>query len=118
MNNIVITFAKSLAAWSTPVFDLVFKQEVRNLEPAQLPLQAAISHSSHVSETRIEPVLLATAETSDAIRVKAGIFYSGVIAGSCCADDPSPLCEQTEYCELQFDINKHSAVVTIVLLSI
>lgn len=112
----MIKFANSCKAWGHPEFEAVFKQDVRQLDAGVLPLQAALAYSSHVSESAIEPVVLMTSELDDVICVKAGIFYSGIIAGSCCADDPTPLCEQTEYCELQFDINKRTAQVRIVLL--
>ena len=113
----MIRFTKSLAAWKTPQFEFSFKQEVRLLHVNQLPLQAGLAQTSYVIDSGIEPMILKTSETADVIRIKAGVFYAGVIAGSCCADDPTPVCEQTEYCELQFEINKRSAQVTIVLLA-
>ena len=112
----MIKLTKSLAAWSRPEFVTVFKQEVAGLDTNQLPLQAALAHSSHVAGVEFEPVILASEETETSLRIKAGIFFSGLIAGSCCADDPSPACEQTEYCELQFIISKVSADTRIVLL--
>jgi hypothetical protein len=116
MVSTVIKFTKSLNAWRRPEFEAVFKQEVRDLDKTILPLQAALSQSSHVSESAIDPVVLINSETEDHIRIKTGIFYSGIIAGSCCADDPTPLCEQAEYCELQFEIDKRTAQVSIDLL--
>ena len=113
----MIIFSQSLAAWNTPVFTSVFKQEVCRLEKDALPLQTALAHSSHVSDGAIDPVVLTINEVQDAIHIKTGVFYSGIIAGSCCADDPTPVCEQTEYCELMISINKTSAEVSIVLLS-
>ena len=62
-------------------------------------------------------VILNVSETDAAIQVKAGIFYAGIIAGSCCADDPTAPCEQTEYCELQFVINKVTAETTVAFVS-
>ena len=112
----MIIFSKSLDAWNSPDFAAVFKADVCKLEAEQLPLQAALAHSSHVSESAIDPVVLNASETNDAIRVVTGIFYAGIIASSCCADDPTPVCEQTEYCELQFDISKATAEVSILLL--
>jgi hypothetical protein len=114
--NAMINFTKSLNAWRRPEFESVFKQEVRNLEKMLLPLQAALTQSSHVSESDIDCVVLMTNEMDDVIRIKTGIFYGGLIAGSCCADDPSPVCEQIEYCEVQFDICKRTAEVTMALL--
>lgn len=112
----MIKLEKSLEAWNTPEFEAVFKAEVRNLDVGLLPLQAALSRSSHVSETAIDPLVLLTSETNAVIRIKTGIVYAGIIAGSCCADDPTPVCEQTEYCVLLFDINKNTAEVSITLL--
>ena len=54
-------------------------------------------------------MILNVTESVDLVRVKTGIFYAGIIAGSCCADDPTPISEQNEYCEIQFDINKVTA---------
>jgi len=111
-----IRFEKSLTAWRTPAFDSVFKQELRELDPGVLPLQAALSQSSHVSDASIDPVILHSGETETAIQIKTGIFYAGVIAGSCCADDPTPLCEQAEYCELVCHIDKETADISIELV--
>lgn len=109
-------FEKSLTAWRTPDFDAVFKQELRDLDPGLLPLQAALSQSSYVSDSAIDPVILHSSETETTIQIKTGIFYAGVIAGSCCADDPTPLCEQPEYCELLCCIDKETGVITIELV--
>jgi hypothetical protein len=112
----MIKFINSLQAWTQPQFETTFKQDVRALAPGLLPLQAALAYSSHVSDSAIDPVVLATSETAAVIRVKTAIFYSGVIAGSCCADDPTPICDQPEYCELEFEIDKGTAEVNILLL--
>ncbi|MCW9015161.1 MAG: hypothetical protein OQL06_15445, partial [Gammaproteobacteria bacterium] len=55
-------------------------------------------------------------ENSENILIKTGIFYSGIIAGCSCADDPTPTDEITEYCEVLFEINKQSAETRITLL--
>jgi hypothetical protein len=79
-------------------------------------LQEGLSQSSHVSERDISVVILNVTETSNVIRAKTGIIYAGIIAGSCCTDDPTPMSEQTEYCEVQFDINKMTADTTATVL--
>jgi len=112
-----IRFEKSLTAWPSPEFDAAFKQELRDLDPGVLPLQAALAQSSQVSDAAIDPVILQRSETKTHIQIRVGIFYAGVIAGSCCADDPTPLCEQPEYCELLCEIDKANASVSIRLLS-
>ena len=75
-----------------------------------------MAYSSHVSGDTMTVMVLDTATTPTLLHVRAGIFYAGVIAGSCCSDDPSPVCEQPEYCELRFDIDTVSAAASVTLL--
>ena len=60
-------------------------------------------------------MILGVAEEPECIRVRAGIFYTGVISGCNCADDPSPVDEQNEYCVVQIDINRTTAESTVSL---
>ena len=112
----MITLVQSLSAWLSDDFDQVFKDEVQRLDKSVLPLQQGLSQSSHVVDSPLQVVVLGSQETPDHIQVKAGIFYAGVVAGSCCSDDPTPLCEQPEYCEVQFDIDKTDASTSVSLL--
>jgi len=112
----VIVLPESLQAWNSPAFEDIFKSEVGRLENSQLPLQKGLKHSSYVSDSEFNVVILKTSETSENLSIKTGVFYAGVIAGSCCADDPTPLDEQTEYCVIQFAINKLTAEAKIILL--
>lgn len=93
------------------------QQEIAQLDHACLPLQQALSISSTVTDRPIQAMILATQEEADMIRVKAGIFYTGVISGCSCADDPTPIVEQNEYCVLQFCIDKASAEAAVTLVA-
>ena len=112
----MIKLLNALEAWGTPVFEDVLKDEIAKTDTALLPLQEGLAQSSHVSESDISVVILDVTETSKCIRAKTGIIYAGIIAGSCCEDDPTPMSEQTEYCEVQLDINKTTAETTVTLL--
>jgi len=112
----VIKLLNALEAWGTPDFENALKGEIQQIDTGLLPLQEGLSQSSHVSEGDISVVILSVTEASNVIRAKTGIIYAGIIAGSCCADDPTPMSEQTEYCEVQFDINKMTAETTVTIL--
>ncbi|MHB9119523.1 MAG: hypothetical protein ACYC2R_14825 [Burkholderiales bacterium] len=112
----MITLFKALKAWGSPDFESVLKDEIQKIDLGLLPLQAGLSQSSYVSDAEIGVVTLRITESPNFIHAKTGIFYAGIIAGSCCADDPTPVCEQTEYCEVQFDIDKKTAQTTATLL--
>lgn len=99
----------SLAAWGDESFPRVFKQEVESLETDQLPLQAGLRQSSHVSDRGFELAIHAIEETSKTIQVRIGVFYSGIIAGCNCSDDPSTVNDETEYCLITAHIDKKTA---------
>ena len=108
---------KALQSYNDPDFKNILKNEIQNIDPALLPLQQGLSLSSYVGKSPFSAVILNTSEETDFIQVKTGIFYTGIIAGCSCSDDPSPTDEQNEYCEVQFTINKNTAEATIMLLN-
>ena len=99
------------------IIDAAFREELAELGAAQLPLQQGLTSASHALDSRIQVMILGTEADADRIRVRAGIFYSGVIAGCNCADDPSPVGEQNEYCEVQIDLDRATARAAITLLA-
>jgi hypothetical protein len=113
----MIRLPHALNAWKTPEFEAVLKQEIQQLDAAELPLQQGLSSSSHVTERPFQAMVIAVREEPGLIRVKAGIFYTGVIAGCSCADDPTPIDEQNEYCVVQFDIDRATADTRVTLLA-
>lgn len=106
-----------LENWSSHNAKDIIKNEIQKLDPALLPLQQGLSLSSYVSEKPFSATILSLSDNNGSIIVKAGIFYTGIITGCSCADDPSPQDEQNEYCELEFNIDKNTAEVTIILLN-
>jgi len=113
----MIKLVSTLDAWRTPDFESILKLEIQNIELEQLPLQEGLSQTSYVCDSNIQVLILNVTESKCNIVAKTGIFYAGIIAGSCCNNDPTPVCEQTEYCEVQFNINKLTAETTVALLN-
>jgi len=113
----VISLPASLQAWGTERFDDTFKAEVEQLPAAALPLQKGLSLSSYVSDEPFRVMVIRRQEDTSALHIKAGIFYSGIIAGCSCSDDPSPTDVQAEYCDLEFVIDRVTAEVEVRLLA-
>ena len=113
----MVQLTKVLAAWGAADFENILKKEIEHMDVKQLPLQQGLSSSSYALDNNIKAIIINAREEENIIRVKAGVFYTGVIAGCNCADDPSPVDEQPEYCEVQIDINKTTAETIIILLS-
>lgn len=108
---------KITESYGSSNFKNILKSEIQAIDPALLPLQQGLSLSSYVGKTPFSAVILSSTDKSDSIHVKAGIFYTGIIAGCSCSDDPSPTDEQNEYCELLFIIDKKTAATAVTLLS-
>jgi hypothetical protein len=113
----MIRLTETLNAWGTPDFKDILKKEIERMDAGQLPLQLGLSTGSYAIDDKFNVMIIGVFEATGSIRVKAGIFYSGIIAGCSCADDPTPVNEESEYCVVQLDINKQTADTTIALLA-
>lgn len=112
----MIRLPDTVNALGRPDFREVLKREIERLDPAALPLQQGLARSSHVTERPFQALILGTREEDERLRVKAGLFYTGIIAGCSCADDPTPIDEITEYCVVELDIDRATADATVTLL--
>jgi len=99
----------------SPDFKEILKSEIEGIHGDLLPLQQALSHSSHAITDNFSAIILATDQDQEFLHVKAGIFYAGIVAGCNCADDPTPVTEQNEYCEIMLEICKSTAKTNISL---
>jgi len=111
----MIKLEKSLNAWGTSAFNDVLKKEIEQLDAQCLPLQQGLSYSSYTSGDDFSVMIISVNEDNSFLHVKAGVFYSGVIAGCNCADDPTPVPEQNEYCEIMLDISKTTGQTGVTL---
>jgi len=113
----MLSFSNALNAWGTPAFEKIFKQEVVQMDTALLPLQQALAQSSYTDGANRSVMIISMAAEEKSVRIKTGIFYSGIIAGCSCTDDPTPMSEISEYCEVQVNIDKITAQATFTLLT-
>lgn len=113
----MIRLRNALNAWERTEFDELLRADIDQMTVDQLPLQQAIVSSSYALDTNIKSIIINKTDDSDAIQIKAGIYYTGIIAGCNCADDPSPADEIPEYCVVQIEIDKRTAETKIILLN-
>jgi hypothetical protein len=107
---------QALRAWGTPDFRAVLEQEIAR-GADQLPLQQGLSSGNYVTADPVTVMITSVAELENIIRVRAGIFYQGVLGGCSCSDDPTPASEINEYCEVLLDIDKTTAATAVELVS-
>jgi hypothetical protein len=104
-----ILLRDSLAAWGTPAFAARLKNELQRLGANALPLQQALAQSSAVAGEGIEVMFIGANDDHQRIRARVGVFFSGIVSGCSCADDPTPVEAQNEYCELVLTIDRQTA---------
>lgn len=109
----MIELPESVAAWDSGDFEKVLKREVEALDPDLLPLQQGLTYGSYAKGEGFSAVVLNVTEQDAAILAKLGIFYTGLVAGCACADDPTPENETNEYCEVLIRIDRGTDQVAI-----
>jgi hypothetical protein len=108
---------KALHAWNTSAFKETLKHEIEHLDVNTLPLQQGLSQGNYASDANLGVIVMSVSDEVEFIRAKTGIFYTSIISGCSCADDPTPISELTEYCEVLFDIDKKTAEAKVTLLT-
>ena len=101
-------FPVAIAIWGTPGFEDALRREIEQLGPDQLPLQEGLTTGSYADAQELRAMILGVSDEPATIKVRAGLFYFGIIAGCNCADDPTPVDRHSEYCEVQIAIDKAS----------
>jgi len=112
----MIYLTQSRAAWGSDGFNEVFRKELESVSTDELPLQEGLSLGSAVSGEPFRAMVISITEEPETVRVKAGIFYSGIIAGCSCSDDPTPTDLQAEYCEVECLLNTTTGETAITLI--
>ena len=111
-----VALPAAAAAWregDRERFATLLCRELAALPSERLPLIAALERGSAVGDGALRPSLLAVeAVTEGGVEARVGLFFSSIIAGCACADDPTPPDEITEYCELRLNLARsgHCAV--------
>ncbi len=103
----------SLRDWNSPGFADTLRNEIEGLKPGTLPLLMGVSQGGVPDDRDIKAMVLSSAQTQDCIQARVGIFFSEILAGCSCGDDPMAL---NAYCELQVSIDKATAEVEFAVL--
>ena len=112
----MIRLDNALRAWGKPEFKAILKQEIERMDAEQLPLQQGLTTGSYAVSNQLTAMINSVSEAEHHIRVTAGIFYKSVIGGCSCADDPTPVNENNEYCVVRLEIDKATAATSVSLV--
>ncbi len=93
-----------------------FTEEIAASSTADLPLQQGMAHGNVADGDALSAMVIRTEIEPGCIRIHAGLFFSSVVAGCACTNDPTPMNTNPEYCEAIFDIARDDGATTVRLI--
>ena len=102
----MVRLADSLQHWQSGLFNRVLKRELENLPAGTLPLARAANRGGYIDDDRLSVTVISTEELAHQIQARVGIFFTEIISGCSCGDDPVP---ENAYCEMRVSIAKTTA---------
>ena len=112
----MIDLSETLATWPTSEREAALKRALEGLDAACLPLQQALARGSQVTAEPLQVMVLTTAETEDGLRARVGVFFTSLIGGCQCADDPTSLESLPEYAQIEVTIQRETGMAHLRLL--
>lgn len=104
----MLKFHAMLGNFGSGVIEKTLKRELEGLPPGTLPLHRCITRGGHVDDSAITATVINVEQGPGRLQCKVGIFFTEIIAGCGCGDDPFP---ENAYCELMVSIDKITAEV-------
>jgi len=102
-NNIY--FRLALKSWGTDSFSTELLNDIMSLKTGVMPLQQGLTQGDMASEHPTNVSLLSYHDSEENIVAKLAVFFTEIISGCSCGDDPGII---NGYCEMQLTINKQS----------
>jgi len=105
----MIDMHRTLRAYGSPDFETTLRRDLLQAGPEALGLQQALRAGSIALEDDLGVMLLSARESPTRLDLHLGLFYTSMVAGCSCADDPTPVGRNTEYCEVDLQIERATA---------
>lgn len=83
----------------------IVREALTGLDADALPLQQALSHGSVAVGGVREVLVISSREAGGRLLIRVGLFFSSMIAGCNCADDPTPADLLEEYGEFELEMD-------------
>ena len=99
--------------WGSDAFAETLKSELGALEPGVLPLDKCGALGGYVDDSDVAVTIISLTESETCIDARIGVFFSEILAGCSCGDEPSP---ENAYCEIGVTIDKATAETQFTVL--
>jgi len=97
---------------NNPQFPHAIKQTLENLPAGSLPLEKATTQGGMIDDNKISVGILNYKKDGPIIQVKFSVFFTEIIGGCNCHDDPV---EANAYCEMLAHIKADSGITSFTL---
>ena len=98
-------FNDALLFRDTKEFSTQLKRAIESLDAGHLPLHRCVNQGGQVDASDMAVTVLDVSEVQHAIHARVGVFFTEVVGGCSCGDEPF---EQPVYCELGVTIDRQS----------
>jgi len=95
------------------LFEKALKRELENLPAGTLPLEQGTSRGGFVDDSDISVTVIHAKQNESSIQAKVGVFFTEIIVGCSCGDDPIA---ENAYCELLICIDKTTSEAEFMLI--
>lgn len=84
-------------------FEKALKHELENLPAGTLPLEKGTNQGGFVDDSDISVTVISVKQDENSIQAKVGVFFTEIIVGCGCGDEPMP---ENAYCEMLISIDR------------
>ena len=95
------------------LFETALKRELENLPAGTLPLEKGTSRGGFVDDSDISVTVINAKQNKNSIQAKVGVFFTEIIVGCGCGDDPIA---ENAYCEMLISIDKTTSEAEFMLI--
>ena len=99
----MLKLSASLEKFRSGSFDKFLKHELESLPTGSLPLEKCTRRCGIVDDSDISVTVISTRQCESCIQAKIGVFFTEIVAGCVCGDDPTP---ENAYCEIFIRIDQ------------
>jgi hypothetical protein len=85
------------------MLEKALKHELENLPAGTLPLEKGTSRGGFVDDSDISVTVISVKQNENSVQAKVGVFFTEIIVGCGCGDDPMP---ENAYCEMLINIDR------------
>ena len=102
-----------LSDCQSQLFARRLKGALERLPPGTLPLALATTQGGQVDDSDISVTLLAVRDDGNVIRARVMVFFSEIVGGCSCGDEPV---SANGYCELVVSIDRRTAAAQFTVI--